>query len=126
SAQLHRVIEAMRRAFRDRAQYAADPAFFPVPLDLLTSKDHARELAASIESERATPSRSLVPPPGAEPAGAPPPLLDDDVVESADTTHFAVIDAAGNMVSNTYTLNNFYGSQVIVKGTGVLMNDIMG
>ena len=111
--QRHHMLEAMRRAFRDRAELSADPGFFPVPIDLLTSKEHARELARSIEPDRATPSRATVP------AGA------SDAYESDSTTHFSVIDEAGNIVSNTYTLNSFYGSQVMAHGTGVLLNDIM-
>ena len=114
--QRHHMIESMRRAFKDRAEYSADPSFFPVPIDLLTSKDHARELAASILPDRATPSSTL------SPEGAQP---NPGTHESADTTHFSVIDDAGNIVSNTYTLNDFYGSQVMIAGTGVLMNDIM-
>src|SRR5260370_40810578 len=112
--QRHRMIESMRRAFRDRAEYSADPAFFPVPIELLTGKEHARELARSILPNRATPL----------PAGAPG-TPTGDAYESDDTTHFSVIDDAGNIVSNTYTLNSFYGSQVMAKGTGVLLNDIM-
>jgi gamma-glutamyltranspeptidase/glutathione hydrolase len=77
----------------------------------LTSKDHARELARTIDPAKATPSKEM----GANISG----------YESDDTTHFSVIDEAGNIVSNTYTLNSFYGSQVMAHGTGVLMNDIM-
>jgi len=114
--QRHHMIESMRRAFKDRAQYSADPAFFTVPLDLLTSKDHAHDLAATIQLDRATPSATMSREvPAAPPSGH----------ESADTTHFSIIDEAGNIVSNTYTLNDFYGSQVMIAGTGVLMNDIM-
>jgi gamma-glutamyltranspeptidase/glutathione hydrolase len=114
SEQRHYMIESMRRAFRDRGEYSADPDFFKVPIDLLTSKDHAHELAASIQPDHATPSSSM-------------PLenLPQQLEEAQDTTHFSVIDPAGNVVSNTYTLNSFYGSQVMIKGTGVLMNDIM-
>jgi gamma-glutamyltranspeptidase/glutathione hydrolase len=115
SEEEHHMIEAMRRAYRDRAEYSADPAFFDIPIDLLTSKDHARELAASIQPDRATPSASMMP------AAAP----DATAHESDDTTHFSIIDEAGDIVSNTYTLNSFYGSQVMIAGTGVLMNDIM-
>jgi gamma-glutamyltranspeptidase/glutathione hydrolase len=114
SGSRHLMIEAMRRAFRDRAAFAADPAFNPVPIPQLISKQHAEELARDLRLDRATPSSEM---PAAD--------LDDGGDESFDTTHFTVIDAAGNMVSNTYTLNGFYGSQVIPKGTGVLMNDIM-
>lgn len=111
SEQLHHMIESMRRAFRDRAEFSADPAFFPVPIDLLTSKDHARELASTIQPGRATPSKNTA--------------IDTSSHEGEDTTHFSIIDEQGNMVSNTYTLNSFYGSQVMIAGTGVLMNDIM-
>ena len=111
--QRHHMIESMRRAFRDRAEYSADPGFFQIPVDMLTSKEHARELARTIQPDRA----SVFPPI---------PTPDDDAYESADTTHFSVIDEAGNIVSNTYTLNSFYGSQVMAHGTGVLLNDIMG
>ncbi len=114
--QRHDMIESMRRAFRDRAEYSADPAFFPVPLDLLTGKEHARDLARSIIPDRATSSRSL-------PLDLPVPTTLPH--ESNDTTHFSIVDEAGNIVSNTYTLNSFYGSQVMIAGTGVLLNDIM-
>jgi gamma-glutamyltranspeptidase/glutathione hydrolase len=111
SEQLHNEIESMRRAFRDRAEFSADPAFFSVPIEMLTSKDHARELAATIQPGHATPSGSM--------------SIDQTPHEGEDTTHFSIIDEQGNMVSNTYTLNSFYGSQVMIAGTGVLMNDIM-
>lgn len=108
----HLMIEAMRRAYRDRAAFAADPAFHPVPVAQLVSKRHAAEIARDIRLDRATPNTDL-------------PAVEADADESFDTTHFSIIDAAGNVVTNTYTLNGFYGSQVIPKGTGVLLNDIM-
>jgi len=108
----HLQIEAMRRAYRDRALHLADPAFHTAPLERLLSKDYAAELAAGIRLDRATPA--------AEPAQPP-----TEGEESDSTTHFSIVDAAGNLVANTYTLNGFYGSQVIAKGTGVLLNDIM-
>jgi gamma-glutamyltranspeptidase/glutathione hydrolase len=107
----HLMTEAMRRAYRDRAEHSADPAFFPVPVEKLTSKDYARELASTISLAHATPF------PGEAVAGT--------ANESDDTTHFSIVDKNGNMVSNTYTLNGFFGSQVIPEGTGVLLNDIM-
>jgi gamma-glutamyltranspeptidase/glutathione hydrolase len=109
----HHMIEAMRRAYRDRAEFSADPGYFPVPVDMLTSKEHARELASSIQSDRAG-ALTALPADGASAS-----------YESDDTTHFSIIDEAGNIVSNTYTLNSFYGSQVMAHGTGVLLNDIM-
>lgn len=130
SLEMHHEIESMRRAFFDRSQTAADPDFFPVPLDMLTSKDHARELAQTIQPDHATPSRSLMPAGAAQPggsnvAGGGRPQTDDLPYESNDTTHFSIIDEQGNVVSNTYTLNSFYGSQVMITGAGILMNDIM-
>lgn len=110
--QEHYLIEAMRRAYRDRAEFSADPKFFDVPIARLIDKDHARELASSIQPDHA----STLAPLNADSGGT---------YESDDTTHFAIIDESGNIVSNTYTLNSFYGSQVAIKGTGVLMNDIM-
>jgi gamma-glutamyltranspeptidase/glutathione hydrolase len=106
----HLMVEAMRRAYRDRAEFCADPAFFPVPVERLTSKEHASQLAATIDPTSATPLP-------ARPRAA--------ATESNDTTHFSVVDGSGNLVANTYTLNGFFGSQVIAEGTGVLLNDIM-
>lgn len=105
----HLHVEAARRAFKDRAEFAGDPAFFDIPTARLISKEHAARWARSIDPAKASPL----------------PVTPADK-ESNETTHFSVIDAAGNIVSNTYTLNGFYGSQVIAKGTGVLLNDIMG
>ena len=104
----HLHVEAARRAFKDRAAFSGDPAFFEIPTAKLISKPHAAEWAKGIRLTKATP-------------------LEGGTAdkESNDTTHFSVIDAAGNIVSNTYTLNGFYGSQVMPKGTGVLFNDIM-
>jgi gamma-glutamyltranspeptidase / glutathione hydrolase len=107
----HLMVEAMRRAYRDRSVYSGDPAFVEIPTARLISKEHAKEWAKSIRPDRATPKGEFIPPDGGR--------------ESGDTTHFSVIDSSGNIVSNTYTLNGFFGSQVIVKGTGVLLNDIM-
>lgn len=107
----HLHVEAARRAFRDRAEFAGDPAFFAIPTERLLSKEHALDLAKSIALDAAMPLPRASEAPSAN--------------ESAETTHFSVIDGAGNIVSNTYTLNGFYGSQVIAKGTGVLLNDIM-
>jgi gamma-glutamyltranspeptidase/glutathione hydrolase len=109
--QRHYMIESMRRAFRDRAETSGDPAFVTVPVEMLTSKEHARELARSIQPDRAAPIGPVT--------------EESDAYESQDTTHFSIIDEAGNIVSNTYTLNSFYGSQVMAHGTGVLLNDIM-
>lgn len=104
----HLHVEAARRAFKDRAEYSGDPFFFDIPTTKLISKEHAASWAKGISLTKSTPLQTA-----------------ESDKESNETTHFSVIDAAGNIVSNTYTLNGFYGSQVIPKGTGVLFNDIM-
>jgi gamma-glutamyltranspeptidase/glutathione hydrolase len=108
----HLFAEAMRRAYFDRARYAGDPAFTQVPVGRLTSKAYARELAAGIDLQRATRSDQI----GAE-------LLTK--AEGESTTHFSVVDAAGNAVANTYTLQDSYGSKVVVRGAGFLLNNEM-
>ena len=108
---LHLLIEASRRAYRDRARYLGDPAFVKVPGKLLT-KEYARELARGIDPQHATPSAEL--------AG--------DISlrhESDQTTHFSVIDGARTAVSLTCTLENSFGSRVVVPGAGFLLNDEM-
>jgi gamma-glutamyltranspeptidase / glutathione hydrolase len=112
SEKYHLVIEAMRRAFADRAEYLADPDFADVPFQKLIDKNYAGLRRASIDLNRATKSSDLR-------AGA----LNSK--EGTETTHFTVVDPAGNAVSNTYTINDLYGSAVTVKGVGVLLNDEM-
>jgi len=108
----HVIVEAMRRAHRDRAQYLGDPAFADVPVRLLTSPDYAAGLRASIRSDRATPSDLL---PGYVDAGG----------QGQHTTHFSVLDAEGNRVAGTITLNGWFGSGIVVPGTGILLNNQM-
>jgi gamma-glutamyltranspeptidase/glutathione hydrolase len=115
----HLMIEAMKRAYRDRALHLADPTFHEVPLERLTGKTYAAELARGIRLDRATPSKELEAGQAGQAEGL------SHVGESEETTHYSAVDAAGNLVTNTYTLNGFYGSQVIPAGTGVLLNDIM-
>ncbi|MCI4566917.1 gamma-glutamyltransferase [Lysobacter sp. CFH 32150] len=107
----HLVVEAMRRAYRDRTIYLGDPDFVEVPLVRLTSRDYAAGLRASIHPDKATPSALL--------SGQPAPLEDEE------TTHFSIIDAEGNRVAATQTVNLLYGSGMIAPGTGVLLNDEM-
>lgn len=109
----HRVAEAMRRAFFIRATRIADPDFVPVDVAKLTSKAFAATLAKSIEADRATPSRAL----------ADFPIVD---AEGADTTHLSTLDAHGNAVALTYTLEEGYGSKAVVPGAGFLLNNEMG
>ncbi len=109
---LHRVTEAMRRGFYTRATAIADPDFVEVPVDRLISKQYADELAKSI-GDKATPSASL----------APFPILG---AEGAHTTHLSTLDAKGNAVAMTYTLEEGYGSKSVVEGAGYLLNNEMG
>jgi len=110
-ARTHLTIEAMRRAYRDRAEYLGDPDFTPMPVTRLISKAHARAVAADISLERATPSSALKP-------IAPPPQGDH-------TTHFSLIDGAGNRVAATLSVNFPFGCAFTPPGTGVLLNNEM-
>lgn len=107
----HLVVESMRRAYRDRTFYLGDPDFVHVPQRLLSSPDYAAGLRATIHPQRATPSELL--------SGAPTPLEDEE------TTHFSIIDAEGNRVGATQTVNLLYGSGLVAPGTGVLLNNEM-
>ena len=108
AALIHREAEAMRRAFTDRNTYLGDPAFVRNPIDRLLSKQYAADLRRQI-GERASPTPVFEPAPAA----------------GASTTHYSVVDAEGNAVSCTTTLNNSYGSAVTVTGAGFLLNDEM-
>ena len=109
---LHVVTESMRRAYADRAHYLGDPDFNEdMPLARLTSKEHAENLRATIDMRQASVSD---------------PALFADAYESPQTTHFSVADADGNMVSLTYTLEQGYGSGIVVEGAGFLLNNEMG
>jgi len=108
---MHLVIEAMRRAYCDRARWLGDADFVAIPPHL-TTKAYARQLAAQIDPERATRSKALAP----EIPLAP---------EPPQTTHFSVIDKSGMAVANTYTLENAYGARVVVRGAGFLLNNEM-
>ena len=112
SDRYHLMAEAMRRAFADRAEYMGDSDFVKVPIPGLIDKAYAKTLRATINTERASTSAEVR---AGRPAG----------YESEDTTHFTVVDAEGNAVANTYTLNNSYGSAAVAKGTGILLNDEM-
>lgn len=109
--QRHLIVEAMRRAYRDRAIYLGDPDFVKVPVKSLTSPLYAAGLRAGIRTDKATPSAML---PGVESAK-----------ESYHTTHFSILDQDGNRVSATVTINFPFGSGFVADGTGVLLNDEM-
>jgi gamma-glutamyltranspeptidase/glutathione hydrolase len=110
--QLHLVVEAMRRAYRDRAQYLGDPDFVKIPTRRLLSKAHARQWRKGIHKDHATPSSSL-----------PPVSVSNS--RGRDTTHFSIIDRDGNRVAATLSINYPFGSCFIAPGTGVILNDEM-
>lgn len=111
AASIHFMAEAMRRYYADRSEYLGDPDFYKVPVKRLLDKDYIARRRATIDRERATPSDAVKPGSG--------------MPESEDTTHYAVVDEAGNAVAVTYTLNGGYGSGVTVPGLGVLLNNEM-
>lgn len=112
TAREHYVIEAMRRAYRDRAVYLGDPDFVNIPTKKLLDKVYAQGLAMTIKPDKATPSSELSNTPGL-------------VHESMNTTHFSIIDTEGNRVAATLSINLPFGSGFVPEGTGILLNDEM-
>lgn len=106
---VHRLIEALRRAYLERAEHLGDPDHVDVPVERLTSAEYARELMADFDPERASSSQSLY---AAEP-------------EAGNTTHFSILDRDGNWVSATLSINGLFGSGFTAPGTGVLLNNEM-
>lgn len=111
ATRIHVTVEALRRAYRDRAEYLGDPDFVDMPIDRLIHPLYADGLRATIRLDRATPSATL---PGAQPA-----------IDGPHTTHFSIIDADGNRVAATLSINYPFGAALVVPGTGVLLNDEM-
>ncbi|NIO40834.1 MAG: gamma-glutamyltransferase, partial [Burkholderiales bacterium] len=109
---IHVVIEAMRRAFNDRARFMGDQDFVDVPAAKLASKEYARERAQSINLGRATLSSEL-------------PSVFDVADEGVDTTHFSIIDSDGNRVAATLSINGPFGAGFVAGNTGVLLNNHM-
>ncbi|HEY0405118.1 MAG TPA: gamma-glutamyltransferase, partial [Pyrinomonadaceae bacterium] len=108
----HLLTETMRRAFADRAEYMGDADFVKVPIAGIIDKDYAARQRSTIRMDRASKSTEVQ---AGRPTG----------YEAEETTHFTVVDAEGNAVANTYTLNGSFGSAVVAKGTGVLLNNEM-
>ena len=106
---LHNMVEAMRQAYVDRNTLLGDPDFVTAPLERLLSKGYAAELRARIAAFRATPSSAVGP-------STPP-------HEGANTTHYSIVDAKGNAVATTYTINDLFGARVIAGRTGFFLND---
>jgi gamma-glutamyltranspeptidase/glutathione hydrolase len=109
---LHYMAEASKLAYADRSEYLGDPDFVKVPEKGLTSKKYAAQLAGTIDPAKARSGASIKP-------GKPQPF------ESDQTTHYSVVDKAGNAVAVTYTLNTNFGSGIVAKGTGILLNNEM-
>lgn len=112
AAYIHLLVEAMRRAYADRAKHMGDPDFWNVPVAWLTSESYAEQLRKSIDPAKASKSADIS-------AGTPP------AREGDQTTHFSVMDKDGNAVANTYTLNFTFGSSYSVDGAGFLLNNEM-
>lgn len=112
AAKFHLLAEASRRAFADRAEYMGDPDFADVPTAKLIDKKYAEARRATILDKKASASKDVK-------------FGDFASNEGTETTHYTVVDADGTVVTNTYTINDLYGSRVTIKGTGVLMNDEM-
>ncbi len=110
---LHLLIEAMKRAYADRAHYLGDPASVTAPVARLMTKEYAAKQRAGIDLDHAAPWTDQL-----LATATPAPTH-----EGSNTTHFSVVDSAGNAVSNTYTLNYPYGVGLVAEGTGVLLND---
>ena len=112
---VHVQIEAMRHAYLDRNSYLGDPDFVKNPLDRLLDKGYAEKIRAAIDPKKAGVSKELKP--GVAPH--------EPMKEGSNTTHYSIVDKAGNAVSVTYTLNDWFGAKVTAAGTGVLLNDEM-
>ncbi|MDR5768828.1 MULTISPECIES: gamma-glutamyltransferase [unclassified Caballeronia] len=110
---IHLVAEIEKRVFADRAQYLGDPDFYKVPAAQLTNDDYILKRAQEVNPDKPSDTKSVQP------------GLGTSMPEKAETTHFSVVDKWGNAVSNTYTINGYFGSGVIAEGTGVVLNDEM-
>ena len=112
AAYLHLLIESMKLAYADRSEYLGDPDRTTIPIATLTSEPYLKKRRVLIKDDEATPSEIIKP-------------GDIDDYESTETTHFAVVDQFGNVVTNTYTINFSFGSGIVVPGTGMLLNNEM-
>ncbi len=119
---MHLIVEAYRRAYMDRAEYLGDPDYNRMPVDALISKKYAAAWRTGLDPHAATPSSSLRRPEGFLP---PPPKTAGHRIETPETTHYSVVDAEGNAVAVTTTINNGFGSDVTAGSLGFLLNDEM-
>lgn len=109
---VHHIVEAMRLAYWQRTEYLGDPDFVKIPIEKLLSSANAKFLTTYIQMDKATPSAQL-------------PKVGQEKTNHPNTTHLSVIDAEGNRVALTQTVNYIFGSSLIAEGTGVLLNDEM-
>ncbi|MGH6904657.1 MAG: gamma-glutamyltransferase, partial [Geminicoccaceae bacterium] len=107
---IHLMAEAMKLAYADRSEYLGDPDFVEVPVAALTSEAYAEHLRGLISRNRTRPAAAITP-------------GDLAPYESSETTHFSIVDGAGNVVANTYTINFSYGTGLVAEGTGILLNN---
>ncbi|CAJ9877155.1 gamma-glutamyltransferase [Burkholderia pseudomallei] len=110
---VHLIAEIEKRVFADRSQYLGDPDFYKVPVAQLTDAAYIAKRAAEVNPEKPSDTKSVLP------------GLGTSMPEKAETTHFSVVDKWGNAVSNTYTINGYFGSGVVAEGTGIVLNDEM-
>jgi len=110
---VHLIAEIEKRVFADRAQYLGDPDFYKVPVAQLTDDAYNAKRASEVNPATPSDTKSVVP------------GLGTSMPEKAETTHFSVVDKWGNAVSNTYTINGYFGSGVVADGTGIVLNDEM-
>lgn len=110
---VHLVAEIEKRVFADRAQYLGDPDFYKVPVAQLLNDDYILKRAQEVNPDAPSDTKSVMP------------GLGTSMPEKAETTHFSVVDKWGNAVSNTYTINGYFGSGVVAEGTGIVLNDEM-
>lgn len=110
---VHLIAEIEKRVFADRAQYLGDPDFYKVPVAQLTDAAYIAKRAAEVNPEKPSDTKSVLP------------GLGTSMPEKAETTHFSVVDKWGNAVSNTYTINGYFGSGAVAEGTGIVLNDEM-
>ncbi|MGC9452219.1 MAG: gamma-glutamyltransferase [Oceanipulchritudo sp.] len=128
----HILIEIMKRAYADRSQYLGDPDFHDVPVEEILSETYEQRILPRINSMNPTASADILPGelPNVDRSGEAPYAVEIEAPripprESPETTHFSIVDAAGNAVANTYTLNLNFGSGIMAKGTGILLNNEM-
>jgi gamma-glutamyltranspeptidase / glutathione hydrolase len=122
---IHLIAEIEKRVFADRAQYLGDPDFYKVPVAQLTDDAYLAKRAAEVDFDKPSDTKSVQPGLGTDMPEKAETMHGNKMPEKAETTHFSVVDKWGNAVSNTYTINGYFGSGVVVPGAGIVLNDEM-